>query len=90
MSLIHRVLNVVVASGGAVNLGELSRLTGVQPAALQGILDFCARKGYLLADGDDPASACASCAAADACGLACGMVDRKPRSYRLGRISHSV
>jgi hypothetical protein len=37
----------------------------------------------LLADDHDPAVACASCALADSCQLACAMGDRKPKSYRL-------
>jgi hypothetical protein len=85
MLLIWQVFNVVEANGGVMNLGRLTRETGVQPATLQGILDFCVRKGYLSDDVDDAAVTCASCAAANYCQLACAMVDRRPRWRRVSR-----
>jgi len=71
MSLIRNVLDVIEQSGDAVEFGRLSRMSGIQPTALQGILELCVRTGYLLAEGDDPAGACNACAAASACGFGC-------------------
>ena len=66
MSLIQQVLEAVQENGSVVNLDELSRQVGIQPAALQGILNFCAQKGYLTLDSGGE-SGCTSCASAAGC-----------------------
>lgn len=60
MSLVRQVIDSVRASGGVVSLPELSKELGVQPAALHGILQFCAQKGYLKLDfsSQDGCQAC--------------------------------
>ncbi len=70
MSLIRQVIEAVQSSGGVINLNELSRQLDVQPAALQGILVFCAQKGFIRLDTHKPQS-CSSCGAAARCGVEC-------------------
>lgn len=71
MSLIRRVLDVVAENGGVVDLQALSQRLEIQPAALQGILSFCAQKGYLRLEAGSE-SGCSACASAAGCPWAGG------------------
>ena len=83
MSLIKDVLALVQESSGVVDLGHLSRESGIQTSALLGILDLCVRKGYLEIEAAQPAIPCKSCAEAHTCALACDKSSRKPLVFRL-------
>jgi DNA-binding IclR family transcriptional regulator len=93
MSLVLEVLALVEETGGVVDLGQLSRETGIQASALLGMLDLCVRKGYLEAEQEKPAIACTSCASEHSCVLACPAraapggekASRRPLVYRLRR-----
>jgi len=63
MSLVRQVVEAVQASGGVVSLPELSKQLNIQPAALQGILQFCAQKGYIKVDFASQTAGCSTCAA---------------------------
>ena len=83
MSLVQDVLEWVNNAGGVVDLGELSRETGIQTTALLGILDLCVRKGYLATDQRRPPVTCRSCPESHTCVLACEKASRRPLVYRL-------
>ena len=63
MSLVRQVVDAVQASGGVVSLPELSKQLNIQPAALQGILQLCAHKGYIKIDFFSQ-SGCSACSTA--------------------------
>ncbi len=71
MSLIRQVVEAVQASGGVIDLNALSRKLEIQPKALEGILAFCARKGYICLE-TEKAQGCASCAVVEGCGVKAG------------------
>jgi len=83
MSFLQEVLDAVRQAGGVIDLGQLSRDTGIQTSALLGMLDLCVRKGYLESDQEKPLVACTSCAEAHSCVLACEKASRKPLVYRV-------
>ncbi len=66
MMLIEQLLEAIRKNGGIANLEELSRQLDIQPGALQGILSFCAQKGYLTLDSGGENS-CNSCAVVKGC-----------------------
>ncbi len=69
MTLLRQVVEAVQASGGVVSLPDLSQKLGVQPAALQGMLQFCAQKGYIRLDIASSGS-CTGCSASGCGGCA--------------------
>lgn len=87
--MLRQVLHEVEAAEGPVSLNELSRKLGLEPGALEGMLDFWVRKGRLLAGarhepaGESVTPACA----AGGCGWSCPgpqscpLVMKLPRTY---------
>jgi hypothetical protein len=83
LSLIRQVLQTVEQNKGVMSLNELSRQVDMQPAALQGVLDFCVQKGYLKVDAGDGGNGCTSCASGGSCKLARTVDGHRPVKYRL-------
>jgi hypothetical protein len=85
--MLHEVLRLIETAGGPLTVAELSRRLGIAPGALEGMLEFWARKGRLVVDGGTAAACSGSCmAGASGCGgcsgaAGCPFMARLPRSY---------
>ncbi len=65
-----RILHVVEAAQGPLDLNELSRRLGVERSALDGMIQFWVRKGRLIDDAVVAGQGAAVCAS-HACGRGC-------------------
>lgn len=87
MSPLYAVLDAIKNAGGPVSLGQLGRELGVEPAALQGMIDFWVRKGRLRVQG--AAASGATCAPSGCAGCpvdgpeGCPILLHAPRRYEL-------
>jgi hypothetical protein len=85
--MLRDVLQMIESADGPLSLAEMSRALGVDPAALEGMLDYWARKGRLRIDERSGAACSVDCAtAACSCGscrgmTGCPLVARLPRSF---------
>jgi hypothetical protein len=81
--MLRRVLQAFEETDGPVKLADLSRELGVEPGALEGMVDFWVRKGRIQASGQGSeffactAAGCSTCGDADSCPL----VAKMPRMY---------
>ena len=86
--MLGRILEEIKEAGSAVNLEELSRRVGVQPSALEGMIDYLVRQGKLKDDAASPAEVGPPCAAAGCGGSCpglrhCPFVAQMPRTFSL-------
>jgi hypothetical protein len=85
--MLREVLRLIETAGGPLTVTELSRRLGIDPGALEGMLEFWAHKGRLVVDGGTAAACSGSCmAGASGCGgcsgaAGCPFMARLPRSY---------
>lgn len=86
--MLQNILNQIREFGGTVSLDELSRKLGVETSALEGMLDYCVRKGILRESQDFPEGAdCDSIGGG--CGSSCKgfhgcpLIARMPKTYEL-------
>ncbi|MFN2114317.1 MAG: FeoC-like transcriptional regulator [Anaerolineae bacterium] len=67
--MLRKVLEAVQRSDGGTDLRSLSRELGIEPSALEGMIEFWVLKGQLVDErsaarcSDQPKSTCASCRA---------------------------
>ena len=91
-TMLHQVLEAVAASDGAVDLRCLSRSLGVEPGALEGMIQFWVRKGKLVdSRTDGPPSAAASCRSCDvscSAATACPFIMGAPRTVSVTQENH--
>lgn len=86
--MLRELLQRVEAAEGPVSLAELGRELGVEPAALDGMLQYWVCRGRLAVEGR-PGAVCASAgAAACHCGSCpgaaeCPFIARLPLTYRV-------
>jgi len=83
MTLLQKVLDEFRRAGGDLRMEELSRQTGIQPGALQGILVFCVQKGLLIAEASSNEGPCSACSTVSACNGGCALTSRAAIAYRL-------
>lgn len=68
--MLKRIMEELVGSGGAVTIGELSRRLGVEPGAVEGMLQTLVRLGKLKEEvmgSSCGRGACRSCAHCQLC-----------------------
>jgi hypothetical protein len=93
--MLREVLRLIETACGPITLAELSRQLGIDPGALEGMLEFWARKGRLVVDGGSAAACSGSCmAGASHCGgcsgaAGCPFMARLPRSYVMAQPADS-
>lgn len=69
--MLQLVLQEIESSGGTINLVDLSRKLGVEPGALEGMLEFWVRKGRLRSSSH-------GCSTNAVCGGSCGSAQGCP------------
>ena len=86
--MLQNVITQIRRSDGTISLDELSRKLGVEASALEGMLDYCVRKGILRESCNSPGEkGCEP--AAGGCGSncegyhGCPLIARMPRTYEL-------
>lgn len=62
--MLHQVLSEIKNARGPITVSELSRKLGIQPAALEGMIEFWVRKGRLQRDDQEIGESC-SCGAGE-------------------------
>jgi hypothetical protein len=93
--MLRDVLRLIETAGGPITVAELSRRLSVDPGALEGMLEFWARKGRLAVEGGTAAACSGSCmAGASHCGgcsgaAGCPFMARLPRSYAIAQPADS-
>jgi hypothetical protein len=83
--MLRRVIAEIEQAAGPLTLAELSRRTGVEPGALDGMLRWWERRGRIEAAETTLPVSCSGTVCRDACtGLdACPYIARLPRTYSL-------
>ena len=86
--MLQSVLEQIRKSDGVVSLDELSRKLGIEESALEGMLDYCVRKGILLestnyAEVDVCYSVVGGCGSNCEGYNGCPLIARMPRTYEL-------
>ena len=81
--MLRKVLQAFEEADGPVKLADLSRDLGVEPGALEGMVDFWVRKGRLQASGQGSGFFACAVAGCNTCGEAdgCPLVAKLPRMY---------
>ncbi len=87
--MLRKVLQAFEEADGPVKLADLSRELGVEPGALEGMVDFWVRKGRIQASGQG--SGLFACTTTD-CGTcgdvnSCPLVARLPQMYAIAQDS---
>jgi hypothetical protein len=98
--MISQVLREIKKSGSTISLDELSRRLEIEASALEGMLEYCVRKG-ILRDSEEESSHGGGCNC-DSGGCdsgsegyeGCSFIAKMPKMYTLGeheeRGNHSV
>lgn len=81
--MLRKVLQAFEEADGPVKLADLSRELGVEPGALEGMVDFWVRKGRIQAAGQDGGFFACATAGCHTCGEVdgCPLVAKLPRMY---------
>jgi hypothetical protein len=93
--MLCELLQLIETARGPITVAELSRRLSVGPGALEGMLEFWARKGRLVVEGGTAAACSGSCmAGASHCGgcsgaAGCPFMARLPRSYVMAQPADS-
>ena len=97
--MLSQVLREIKKSGSTISLDDLSRRLGIEASALEGMLDYCVRKG-ILRDNDGDAGHdgchcdCGGCGSGCEGYEGCSFIAKMPKMYTLGeqeeRGNHSV
>ena len=84
-SLLHAVLDTLERADRPLTLRELSAALGVEPGAVEGMINFWVRKGRMRVAGGTDGDVCgARCAAsAPGCATACPFVLHFPARYEV-------
>jgi hypothetical protein len=84
-SVLKQVLDHFEDRAGAVSLAQMARELDIEPATLQGMIDYWVRRGRLRASGG-------AVQACSACGIrsGCAFVGKMPRFYELATGDHSI
>jgi hypothetical protein len=84
------LLREIKMSGSTISLDELSRRLGIEASALEGMLEYCVRKG-ILRDSEEDSSHSGGCTCdSGGCGSGCEgyegcpFIAKMPRTYTLG------
>lgn len=88
MSPLYAVLHAIEDRGGPVSLRQLGLELGIEPDALQGMIDFWVQKGRLRLQGASEGALCAvgGCGGCPASGPeACPILMHMPRRYEVTR-----
>lgn len=84
--MLSQLLKAIQNAEQPLSLMQLSRLTGVQEGALQGMLALCVRKGYLIIEDQSGCSdGCNFCPVTKANKKQCAAKSNPPVIYRLKR-----
>lgn len=87
--MISQVIREIKKSGGTISLDELNRRLGIERSALEGMLEYCVRRGILRSDnaengefgcGETHGGCGSSCAGYQGCPFVVNM----PKMYELG------
>jgi hypothetical protein len=86
--MLSQVLREIKKSGTTVRLDELSRRLGIESSALEGMLDYCVRKGILqdsVGDAVDGGCNCGSGSCGSGCEgyEGCPFIAKMPKMYTL-------
>ena len=82
--MLNQVLREIENSSGPITVRKLSRKMGVEPDALEGMIQFWVRKGRLQVDQDEPSGANCSCdpSSNDCAPVSdCVFIAKMPNSY---------
>jgi hypothetical protein len=83
-SPLYAVLDAIEQAGGPLSLRSLSRDLSIEPAALEGMVDFWVRKGRLrVQDGGAEACSAGGCGGCNAGPDGCPLMLHLPRRYEL-------
>lgn len=87
--MLYQLLYEIKSAPGPLNLAELAERLNVEPAALNGMIDFLVKKGRLHRDeitcaADHANSACGACA----CSANCMLAGKIPPTYTFPAKSH--
>ncbi len=77
-SVLKQVLQHFENRAGAVSLAQMARDLNVDPATLEGMIDYWVRRGRLRASGG-PVQACSACGVRSGCPF----VSKMPRFYEI-------
>ena len=87
--MLSQVLREIKESGSTISLDDLSRRLGIEASALEGMLDYCVRKG-ILRDSEEDSSHGGGCNCDPvSCGSGCEgyegcpFIARMPKTYML-------
>ena len=64
---LNQVLEAITSAHGPITVSELSRKLSIEPAALEGMIEFWVRKGRLQRDIEDGDGGCACGPGASSC-----------------------
>ena len=84
--MLQKVIREIQKSGDTISLNELSQKLGIEPSALEGMLDYCVRKGILGGKNNPTVEQDCSQPAGD-CGCSCEgysgcpFIARMPKTY---------
>lgn len=68
--MLSQVLKAIKKSGDTISLDDLSQRLGIEPSALEGMLEYCVNKGILRSsEGNDGECGCAD--DTGGCGSSC-------------------
>ncbi len=82
--MLNQVLDVIVNTSGPITIGELSRKLGVEPSALEGMIQFWVQKGRLRSEDDQLSGMYCSCGTGtDSCTPVsdCIFIAKMPKTY---------
>lgn len=87
--MLYQLLQEIKSAPEPLNLAELAYRLKVEPAALNGMIDFLVKKGRLQRDQvtcatDQPNGACGACA----CSAGCMLAGKIPSTYSFPAKSH--
>ncbi len=84
--MLNQVLQEIEHARGSITVSELSRKMGVEPAALEGMIQFWVRKGRLQLGDDQTSEAVCSCGTGtNSCAPVsdCVFIAKMPKSYTI-------
>ena len=79
--MLYQVLHEIENTKGAITLKELSRKLGVEPDALEGMLQFWVQKGRIQDDSTTCDDVVCSCGSSFSNAENCSFIAKMPKTY---------
>jgi len=82
--MLNQIIQEIEQARGSITISELSRKVGVEPAALEGMIQFWVQKGRLQSEGDQISEMNCSCGTGtNSCAPVsdCVFIAKMPKSY---------